>query len=200
MFDAHIRKVIDPALNAAARILHKTGVSANGLTLFGGIISCGAATAIAVRYYDLGLTLIVLNRVLDGLDGPLARQTGATEFGGYLDSLCDFLFYVAVPIGFGIAAPANLLPALFLAASFTVTAVSFLAFAAIAARANLGDGAHGAKAFIYSTGVMEGAETILFFIAMCAAPGYFAALAYVFAALCVVTVLQRTMMAARVLR
>lgn len=197
MFDARIRKVIDPALNAAARILHKTGVSANGLTVLGGIIGCGAAAAIAVQYYGLGLTLIVLNRVLDGLDGPLARQTGATEFGGYLDSLCDFLFYVAVPVGFGIAAPANLMPALFLVASFTVTAVSFLAYAAIAARLNLGDGVHGAKAFIYSTGLMEGVETILFFIAMCAAPEYFAVLAYIFAALCMVTVLQRVMMAAK---
>jgi phosphatidylglycerophosphate synthase len=197
VFDARIRKVIDPALDAAARMLLRTGVTANGLTLFGAIAGCGAAMAIAVQHYGLGLILIVLNRVLDGLDGPLARQTGATEFGGYLDSLCDFLFYVTVPVGFGVASPANLMPALFLVASFTLTAVSFLAFAAIAARLNLVGGGHGAKAFIYSTGLMEGTETILFFIAMCAVPAYFAILAYIFAALCVITVLQRIMMAAK---
>lgn len=200
MFDARIRKVIDPALNTAARILTKTGVSANGITVSGAVVGCMAAAAIAMQFYGAGLTLIALNRILDGLDGPLARQTSATEFGGYLDSLCDFLFYAAVPVGFGIASPANLVPALFLVASFTVTAVSFLAYAAIAARLNLGDGVHGTKAFIYSTGLMEGAETILFFIAMCMMPAYFAELAYTFASLCMVTVLQRIMMAARILR
>ena len=197
MFDAAIRKVIDPALNSAARLISKTGVSANMLTIFGAVIGCAAAAAIAVRRYELGLLLILLNRLLDGLDGPLARQNRASEFGGYLDSLCDFLFYVAVPVGFGISDPANLLPALILVASFTLTAVSFLAFAAIAARQDTGDGALGKKAFIYSTGLMEGTETILFFVAMCLLPDYFAVLAYCFAGLCALTVLQRGMMAAK---
>jgi phosphatidylglycerophosphate synthase len=202
LFDAAIRKVIDPALNTAARLVGKTGVSANMLTIFGAAIGCMGAAAVAGRQYELGLIWILLNRLLDGLDGPLARQygtsqAGPSEFGGYLDSLCDFLFYVAVPVGFGISDPANLLPALILVASFTLTAVSFLAFAAIAARQDSGDGAHGKKAFIYSTGLMEGTETILFFIAMCLLPAYFTVLAYCFAGLCALTVLQRVMMAAK---
>ncbi len=202
MFDAAIRKVIDPALNSVARLIGKTGVSANTLTIFGAVIGCAAALAIAVQQFGLGVILILVNRLLDGLDGPLARQHtdtqyGPSEFGGYLDSLCDFLFYVAVPVGFGITQTANLLPALVLVASFTLTAVSFLAFAAIAARRDTPDGAHGKKAFIYSTGLMEGTETILFFIAMCLLPAHFALLAYCFAGLCAVTVLQRIMMAAK---
>jgi phosphatidylglycerophosphate synthase len=200
VFDAAIRKRIDPALNAFARITAKAGVSANMITLMGAAIGCGGAAAIAMRYYEWGLALIILNRLADGLDGALARRNGATEFGGYLDSLCDFLFYVAVPIGFGLSVGVNLLPALILVSSFTITAVSFLAYAAIAARHNNDDGLHGTKAFIYSTGLMEGAETIMFFIVMCLLPAYFGPLAYSFAALCIMTVLQRIVMARRLLR
>ena len=167
------------------------------LTLGGAALGLAAAFAIALQQYNLGLALVLLNRLLDGLDGPVARLKGPSEFGGYLDSLCDFLFYVSVPVAFGIADTDNTLPALFLVSAFTITAVSFLAFAAIAARLGEGDGAHGKKAFIYSTGLMEGAETIVFFIIMCLLPGWFLLLAYVFAALCVVTVLQRIWMAKR---
>ena len=31
--------------------------------------------------------MIILNRVADGLDGAVARSTGQTDFGGYLDLL-----------------------------------------------------------------------------------------------------------------
>ncbi len=195
MFDAKLRPLIDPPLNAAARQLVKFGVHANMLTLSGAAVGMAAAVAISQQAFLLALLLIIANRLLDGLDGPVARLNGPSEFGGYLDILCDFLFYVSVPVAFGFAGAANTLPALLLVAAFTLTAVSFLAFAAIAARMGEGDNQHGQKAFIYSTGIMEGTETIIFFIIMCLFPGYFAALAQLFAALCMVTVLQRVVMA-----
>lgn len=195
MFDARLRPFIDPPLAAAARILVKWGVTANMLTLLGAAAGIAAAIMISHQLFLPALLLIILNRLLDGLDGPVARIRGASEFGGYLDILCDFLFYVSVPVAFGLADAANLLPALLLVAAFTLTAVSFLAFAAIAARMGEGDNRHGKKAFVYSTGIMEGGETILFFIIMCLLPGHFAVLAQIFAALCLLTVLQRIMMA-----
>jgi hypothetical protein len=45
-----------------------------------------------------------------------------------------------------------------------------------------------AKSFFYSTGLAEGAETIAVFIAMCLWPAHFPAIAYGFAALCLLTV------------
>ncbi len=199
MFDAKIRASINPALDRAAVRIAKMGVSANGLTLVGALFGVAAAVMIASGQYGLALAAIAVNRLFDGLDGRIANINGPTEFGGYLDSLCDFLFYVAVPVGFGIANPANLLPALILVAAFTLTGVSFLAYAATAARRALDDSAHGPKAFIYSTGLMEGTETIAFFVLMCVLPTHFAVLAYVFAGLCALTVLQRVWVAANLL-
>ena len=197
MFDSTLRRLVDPPLNRAARSLVDSRVSANALTVIGTLIGLAAATAISQQQFVAGLVLILLNRIFDGLDGAVARINGPTEFGGYLDTLADFLFYVSVPVAFGWAASGNLFPALLLAASFTLTAVSFLAFAAIAARRGDKDGVHGPKAFIYSTGLMEGGETIAFFILFCLFPAYFPALALTFAALCLLTVTQRTMLAAK---
>jgi phosphatidylglycerophosphate synthase len=134
------------------------------------------------------------------LDGAVARINGPTAFGGYLDTICDYIFYLSIPIAFGLTSPINQIPALLLVASFTLTAVSFLAFAAIAARQTSGDSAHGPKAFIYSTGLMEGAETIAFFILFCLFPSFFPTLAIIFAALCLLTVVQRCVLAAKSFR
>ena len=197
MFDARLRPLIDPPLNAVGRALARWGIGANAVTLAGLVPAVGAGLAIAHQHYLLALALIVLNRLLDGLDGAVARANGISDWGGYLDTLADFAFYVAVPLGFGFAATANTAPAMVLIASFTLTGVSFLAFAAIAATRGDQTKAHGTKSFFYSTGIAEGAETIAVFVAMCLWPAQFAAIAYAYAALCLCTVVQRSLIARR---
>ena len=156
-----------------------------------------ALSALARHFASAAIACIVLNRIFDGLDGAIARINGPTEIGGYLDTLCDYLLYLAVPVAFALSSPANQMPALLLVASFTLTAVSFLAFAAIAARRTPEDDMHGPKAFIYSMGLMEGAETIAFFLLFCLFPLYFPTLAVIFAVLCLLTVVQRVVLAAK---
>ena len=195
MFDARLRPLIDPPLNRAGRVLAGLGVTANGLTFAGLGFGLAGAAAIGLGHVGWGLALICANRVLDGLDGAVARVRGPTDLGGYFDIVADFAFYVAVPLGFGILSPANTLPALVLVASFVLTGVSFLAFAVIAAKRGVQTQAHGRKSFFYSTGLAEGTETIAVFTAMCLWPAGFAALAYGYAALCVLTVFQRSAMA-----
>jgi hypothetical protein len=102
-----------------------------------------------------------------------------------------------VPLGFGLARPENLAPALLLVAAFTLTGISFLAYATIAAKRGLETRVHGAKSFFYNTGIAEGTETILCFIAMCLWPQHFGLIALAYAALCLITVLQRTLAAWR---
>ena len=198
MFDARLRPLIDPPLNAAGRVLARWGIGANAVTLAGLVPAVAAGLAIAHQHYWLALVLIVLNRLLDGLDGAVARANGISAMGGYLDTLADFAFYVAVPLGFGFAAAANTAPAMVLIASFTLTGVSFLAFAAIAATRGVQTTAHGTKSFFYSTGIAEGTETIAAFVAMCLWPAQFAAIAYAYAALCLLTLVQRSLMARRI--
>ena len=197
MFDVALRRFVDPALNRIAVGIVDARISANMLTISGAGLALAAAFFISQSNFAAALGLILLNRIVDGLDGAVARIKGPTEFGGYLDTICDYIFYLSIPVAFGLMDPVNQIPALLLVASFTLTAVSFLAFAAIAARHASDEGAHGPKAFIYSTGLMEGAETVAFFALFCLFPGFFPTLAIVFAALCLLTVVQRFILAAK---
>lgn len=195
MFDAKLRPLIDPPLNHVGRSLARLGIGANTVTLIGAAIGLAAGVAIANGLFWTGLGLIIANRLLDGLDGAIARATGPSDFGGYLDIVADFAFYVAVPVGFGFAAADNLPAALVLVAAFTLTGISFLSFAVIAAKRGLETTAHGQKSFFYNTGLAEGTETIMAFALMCVFPATFPVIAVVYAALCVVTVIQRSIAA-----
>jgi phosphatidylglycerophosphate synthase len=200
MLDAKLRPLIDPPLNAVGRVLAGAGVTANTLTFTGLALGLAGAGAIALGHVGWGLALILANRIADGLDGAVARVRGPSDLGGYFDIVADFAFYVSIPVAFGILSPANTLPALVLVASFVLTGVSFLAFAVIAAKRGATTQAHGKKSFFYSTGLAEGAETIIVFIAMCLAPQWFGAIAYAYAGLCVLTVIQRSAMAVSTFR
>jgi phosphatidylglycerophosphate synthase len=200
MLDAKLRPLIDPPLNAIGKTLARLGVTANALTFTGLALGLGGAVAIAQGNLAAGLGLILANRLLDGLDGAVARARGPTPLGGYFDIVADFAFYVSIPLAFGVLDPGNTLAALVLVASFVLTGVSFLAFAVIAAERGAASEAHGKKSFFYSTGLAEGTETIAVFVAMCLFSAWFVPIAYGYAALCSLTVVQRSALAASTFR
>ena len=195
MLDSRLRPIIDPPLDALGARLARIGLTANQVTLAGGTVGIAAGVAIGYQHYLLGLALLLFSRLFDGLDGAIARATRQTDFGGYLDIVSDFAFYIAVPIGFGFAASANLPFALILVGSFTLTGISFLAYAVMAAKQGRETEAHGKKSFFYNSGLAEGTETITAFVLMCLMPQYFTMIAAIYSAMCVVTVFQRTLAA-----
>ena len=107
MFDAAIRPWLDRTLNPLGRWLGVRGVTADQVTLVGFALGLGSAFAIAAGQFKLGLTLIALNRVCDGLDGAIARATRPTDRGGFLDIVLDFVFYASVPLAFALHDPAH---------------------------------------------------------------------------------------------
>jgi phosphatidylglycerophosphate synthase len=192
MLDPALRRWVDPPLRCAGAWLARRGTPANATTVVGLAIGLLALPLLACEQYDWALLVILLNRLIDGLDGAIARQQGPTPFGGYLDIVCDMAFYAAVPLGFALARPANALWAALLLASFVCTAASFLGRAVMAGeRGEADDGAHGQKSFFYAAGIIEGTETILGFVLFCLFPGAFAWLAGLFAALCFWTAAAR---------
>lgn len=195
MLDRALRRVIDPCLEPLAGLMLRSGVTANGVTVLGFVLGLGGCAAIAAGFVWLGLVLILGNRLADGLDGMVARRSSGTgagsDLGGFLDIVLDLLFYALVPLSFGLLdRERNLLPAAVLLVSFFGTSGSFLAYAVLMAKR--GDSGCG-KSFFYSAGLMEGSETVLFFVAFCVFPGWFAELAWVFAGLCFLTTLQRVL-------
>jgi len=192
MLDKALNHLLKPALHRAARVLVRLGVPADALTIAGFLLGLGAAAAIALQHFSAALVLLLLSRLMDGLDGAVARATAPTDRGGFLDITLDFLFYALIPLAFAVAQPAaNALPAAVLLASFIGTGSSFLAFAALAEKRGLSDTALPDKSFYFLGGLTEATETIAVFTAMCLWPEHFAVLAYGFAALCLVTTAMR---------
>ena len=192
MIDAALLPLQRRVLRAPARRLADLGVTADQITLAGFVLGALSLPALAYGMYGVALLLICLNRIMDGLDGAVARLTGPTDRGAFLDIALDFLFYALVPIGFALADPAqNALPAAVLVASFVGTGSSFLAFAAIAGKRGMTTDAYPSKGIYYLGGLTEGAETIALLVAMCLFPSLFPALAYVFAAGCALTTVTR---------
>lgn len=198
MFDARLRPLIDPPLTVLGRSLAGWGVTANGLTLAAFALGVLAVPALALEWWTAALTLIAANRLLDGLDGAVARATRPTDFGGYLDIVCDFVFYAAVPVGFALADSAtNALPAAVLILSFMGTGSTFLAHAILAERHGLTTRAQGHKSLFYMSGLMEGSETVAFLVAFCLWPAWFPVLAWTMAGLCAVSAVGRVVLTAR---
>lgn len=192
MLDRPALRLLQPLLHPMARGLHRMGLRADAVTWAGFVIGLGGAVAIALSQPLLGLALILLSRLCDGLDGALARLSGPTPRGAFLDITLDFLFYASIPLAFALAdPPANALPAAVLLAAFIGTGSSFLAFAVLAERQGLRSQAYPQKGFYYLGGFTEATETLTCFALMCLWPQHFAWWAHGFAALCGLTVVTR---------
>jgi phosphatidylglycerophosphate synthase len=201
MLDARLRRLIDPPLERLAGPLAARGLSANAVTLIGFALGLCAMAAIALQLYLLGLGLLLVNRLCDGLDGALARRRGLSDLGGFLDIVLDFIVYSGVPFAFALADPArNGLAAAFLIFSFVGTGTSFLAFAIMAAKRGLATDLRGRKSLYYLGGLTEGTETLLALVLACLLPGWFPAVAYVFGGLCWLTTATRITVAWQTLR
>lgn len=192
MLDRYLVPWQERVLLPPARWLAAQDISANVLTITGFLVGMLAALSIVFQHYELGLALILVNRVFDGLDGAVARLSAPTDRGAFLDIALDFFFYATVPVAFALADPAaNALPASVLLLSFVGTGSSFLAFAAIGERRGLPPPHLSKKGILYLGGLTEGAETIAFLVLACLFPATFPVLALIFAALAMVTTIVR---------
>ncbi|MEC7304642.1 MAG: CDP-alcohol phosphatidyltransferase family protein [Pseudomonadota bacterium] len=191
MFDAQLRPLVDRVLDPVGALVARTGVTANQISFAGFALGLGAAVAVAFGAGTAAVLLIIANRLLDGLDGAVARSTGSTDLGAYLDITLDFLFYSAVPFAFAVADPANATAAAFLIFSFVGTGSSFLAFAIIAQKRGISTEIRGKKGFFYLGGLTEGSETIIFLLVVAFWPDLFVPLAWVFGCLCWITTVTR---------
>lgn len=201
MIDARIRPMIDPAVNAIGRGLARRGVSADALTVAGFAIGVAAAACVWAGWFAAALTLILLNRLFDGLDGAVARATEKTDAGGFLDIALDFVFYGSVPLAFALHAPGeNALPAAAVLLAYYANGSSFLAFAIMAAKRGEETDAQGEKSLFYLAGLTEGFETIAAMALWCLFPAWFPEIAWAFAALVSVSAAARIVGGWRALR
>ncbi len=78
MLDSVLKRVAAPVLAQGSQPLVRLGAQADFVSVMGCLIGLAAIPAIAKHIYWLGLVLLLLNRLIDALDGAVARQSRAS--------------------------------------------------------------------------------------------------------------------------
>lgn len=202
MFDAWLRAWKDRLFAGIAPAVGRV-LSANALSLLAFAAGIGAAVLASRAAYLPALALWILNRILDGLDGSVARATGAqSDFGGYFDIVLDFVVYAAIPLGLVAAATerTTVLLGAALIGSFLVNAASWIYLAAILERRGRGAESTGERTTItMPPGLVAGFETFVFYALFLLLPALLAPLFALMIAGVAVNVVQRLLWARRVL-
>jgi phosphatidylglycerophosphate synthase len=196
MIDYNLRPLNDrllaPLLPALGRI-----TSPNGLSVMAFLVGIACSAAIFFGSAEgsssegsssvpiLAFVLWLLNRLLDGLDGALARFLGEdSDRGGYLDIVLDFAIYASVPLAMIFASPDLRLAraGAILLAAFYINSVSWMYLSALlekrrAVRETENGGtedgvAKPATSILMPRGLVEGTETIVFYSLMILLPGF----------------------------
>lgn len=194
MIDRSLRVAKDTVLVPLARPLAGR-IGPHWITAVALAASLGAAVLAGAGLRWQAVALWTAGRVLDGLDGLVARQSGQqSDLGGYLDMMADTVGYAAVPIGVAVAQAESAVwvTCAVLLAMFYLNTMSWTYLAAIAEKRGSGAAKTGEHTAIHMpVGLVEGAETIVFFLAMLAWPAQAIVWFPLMAALVAVTALQR---------
>jgi phosphatidylglycerophosphate synthase len=169
------------------------------LVLTAGGLALGLLAAATVVWGAPRVAVVwwLASRLLDGLDGELARSRKVqSDLGGYFDLLADFVVYAAIPLALAWHGGdlAGWIAAAVLVSAFYVNSASWMYLAAVLEKRR---SATGTTLIAMPAGLVEGGETIVLFAGMLLVPGAFPVLALAMAALVVLTVLQRIRWAVR---
>ena len=192
MRDSSLRQKKDDLMVPMARHLFGS-VHPNVISFIS--VGVGLVTILAIlnQLYIAGLVLWLLNRVLDGLDGVIARvHDKQSDFGGYLDLLLDFVIYLAIPIAFlwVMPTPVNLWAGIALLSAYVINLLSWTSLSALLEKRQR-QSLDRLTCTEMPSGLIEGAETILFYCLFFLAPPYLATLYAVMAVLVFFTAGQR---------
>lgn len=205
MLDPLARRALAPALTRTGNRLADAGVSALAVTALGFAVGLGACVAAGLGWWWWALALWLLNRVLDGLDGPVARRRGSSELGGFLDIVADFTIYAGFVIGVAVAVPSARLACVTLLAAYYVSGATLLALSSLLERLDrAGDGESTTgqpddRSLRFVGGLAEGTETVVAYTLICVVPSYAEPIAWIFAAVVAVTAVQRASYGVRLL-
>lgn len=200
MQDAFLRQQKDRVMMPIAKSAF-VSISPNAISVIAMLIGLGSVAAILAQSYWVGLMLWAMNRIMDGLDGLVARtHQKQSDFGGYLDLFLDFIIYLSVPMAFMVVNPKTtaLWSGIFLMNSFVLNSISWTTLSALLEKRQR-QTLNRLTSMEMPTGLIEGAETIVFYTLFYLFPEYVAYLFTLMAVLVVFTASQRLWWAYRYL-
>lgn len=203
MLDLFLRDIKERVFLPFARFVgNSLGISPTQITLAGLVVGLLCVAACAAERMVLATFLWWTNRILDGLDGTVARACNRqTKLGGYIDIMCDFVLYSLIPVAIVWGSPNSttltwLCLSLMLGAYYVNAAALFMLSALLAENSSSSpsDQPPSKKKSLTSVempkGLIEGTESMVFYQFMLAFPhrmdiatGLFGLLVWITAAL-----------------
>jgi len=198
MLDEELRKGAKPLYELPARVLVERGITGDVLTGIGlgvGVLCLGA---ISLGLNTAALALWLLNRLLDGLDGEVARLRGETsEFGAFFDIVADFFVYGGFLVALAVQHPGSRVALVVLFFAYYLNGSAFLALSAVLEKLKserLTD-----RGLHFRRSLTEGFETIFAGVLFLVFPGHASVIAWIFAAMVFVSAAQRVLDGRRML-
>ncbi|KAA6412674.1 MAG: CDP-alcohol phosphatidyltransferase [Lasallia pustulata] len=198
MYDITLRQLKDRHAKSICLLL-PYWITPNIITFIAfifGLLSCLTAALTAPMSKSWPLIFWLSNRALDGLDGSLARERRlASELGGFLDLLGDFVIYSLLPIAvahgvdtdvYGLSA-VDWRAVAMVEASFHINNFVLFYIAAVAAKRDRKE----LTSVTMRPALIEGFESGMIFTAMLVWPGYITLLCWGMSAAVAVGVVQR---------
>lgn len=183
MIDTHARSYFNNIFYFLAKVLNRFNIKPLQVTYLALVLGLIGALSLYNGFYISSLVFLWLSGLFDVLDGELARLSKNQSAKG---ALLDIFFDRVVEISyiFAFIKTASTISLLFLSCSIILSMTIFLTVGAVSK-------AQSNKAFYYQAGMVERTEGFIFFSLMIIFPNYSTYIAYLFAFLISVTVVQR---------
>ncbi len=199
MIDEPFRRWLARYAAAPVPLLHRLGVTANALSWTGLLLALGATALVARGTPVPGVILWLVSRLVDGYDGMLARHGNtSTLFGGYLDLTFDMFAYAAMACAFAYVMPADRMLWLLVLTGYILAITTTLALSSLAERADRQLG--GNRSIQFTPGIAEAGETTMVYVMLALVPSYSRVVLLLWVVLLFATMLQRSLLAHRILR
>lgn len=197
MLDNHIKPAIDPILLNISKHFRAWGFEANDITLVGLFFSILSFPALFFQVYWLAFLLIALNRLMDGIDGFIARLDDSDrtslkrQFGGFFDVFSDFVLYSGFVLFFALGyGEEGYIAGLCLLFAYILNAVCFFGYALFSSVIEI-ESKQTIKSFAFLAGIAEGTETIIYMMLCCFFPLLFPLFTFLFAGICIMSAIFR---------
>lgn len=184
MLDTKARHIVEPAIDQAANLFLKLGLTANVITWMAFIIGVSSGIFVYVDQPLLALLVLWVSGFLDAVDGTMARRTKTSAFGTVLDVSFDRLVEISVILGLAFRYPDSMWILLILSVSIIYAMTIFLTVGAVTEK-------NGIKSFYYQPGLAERTEGFILFSLMIILPDFLLIIGAVFIAVEIFTSLQR---------
>lgn len=100
MLTDRVRQLSHGIINPIVRLVSRTGISPNGVTVIGFLLMVVVGLVLSQGYLRLAAVLLIVAAFFDAIDGALARmQDRVTRFGAFFDSTLDRFAEAAVFLG-----------------------------------------------------------------------------------------------------